>query len=251
MFAAHNGEQNDAKLAEQFTGYSRLAARFERVRVTGFFHIRCRRAPALKSLGFRVNRYIDRIELPIKIRCAIAQYLAALLVRHPDYLAKLTQFHEDSTTSSVVAREHALDDMLYMYRVYAERISRSLIMVTRRVGSSEYLYADGGLIVDEPWRDLHGVPFDIHALITPDLAIEVVPLPFDSDMTSAAIMEATNQGVARQNRIVLAGAKRFVFSRQTPPLSFIKEHFAKPAPRNIGYRIVDDRLETRYEPGRI
>ena len=61
--------------------------------------------------------------------------------------------------------------MLYMYRVYAERISRSLIMVTRRVGSSECLYADGGLIVDEPWRDLHGVPFDIHALITPDLAI--------------------------------------------------------------------------------
>lgn len=60
-------------------------------------------------------------------------------------------------------------------------------------------------------------------------------------------MELTNQGIARQNRVILGGAKQVVFSRQTPPSKFIKENSGKSAPKNIGYRIVNGQLEIIYE----
>ena len=204
----------------------------------------------LKTLGFRVDSYVDVIRLPSDIRDAIISYLAALLVRHPSYLMKLRQFHEENAVLNGAANAKALDNMLHLFRVYEERIRRSMFIVSRRVGSSEYVYSDGGLVVEEPWRDLHGLPFDIHAPITPDLAIEVLPLPLSVDLTSATIMEATNQGVARQNRIALSSAKRFVFSRQIPPSKFINANFGKSAPKNIGYRFINGRLETRYDPDR-
>jgi hypothetical protein len=64
-------------------------------------------------------------------------------------------------------------------------------------------------------------------------------------------MEATNVGVARYNRIVLGGARRFVFTRKDPPLDFITKNFGVPAPKNIGYRVTDGRLETHFDPGRM
>jgi hypothetical protein len=70
------------------------------------------------------------------------------------------------------------------------------------------------------------------------------------DLTRAMVVDLTKQGVARVNRIILGGAERFVFSRQNPPVTFITKHFGKPAPKNIGYRIVAGRLETFYEPNR-
>jgi len=108
------------------------------------------------------------------------------------------------------------------------------------------IYADG-VLVDEPWRREYGIPFDMRAPLTPDIAVQVLPAPFAADLTKASIMESTNQGIARQNRIILGGAKQFVFSRQTPPSKFIKENFGKSAPKIIGYRIVNGRLETIYE----
>lgn len=42
--ASHNWGANHSKQAEQFSGYPRIAARFERVRATRFFCIRCRRS---------------------------------------------------------------------------------------------------------------------------------------------------------------------------------------------------------------
>ena len=204
------------------------------------------KAKKAKAVGFRVNRYVDKIHLPAEVRVAIARYLAALLVRHPTYLAKLIQFHD----GDVDARNRALDNMLHLFNLYTDRIGKSVLMISRRMGDAEYLYADGGLMVDEPWRRAYGIPFDIHAPLTPDIALEVLPTPFAPDLETAMIMESTNQGVARQNRIILAGAKRFVFSKQVPPSNFIMKHFAKPAPRNIGYGIINGRLETCYEPSR-
>ena len=90
----------------------------------------------------------------------------------------------------------------------------------------------------------------MHAPITPDLALAVLPLPSVEDLDRAAVMECTNQGVARLNRIVLGVAQRFVFSRQAPPSKFIAENFGKPAPKNIGYRVINGRLETKYDPNR-
>jgi hypothetical protein len=67
----------------------------------------------------------------------------------------------------------------------------------------------------------------MRAPLTPDIAVQVLPAPFAADLTKASIMESTNQGIARQNRIILGGAKQFVFSRQIPPSKFIKENFGK------------------------
>jgi hypothetical protein len=153
----------------------------------------------------------------------------------------------------MITKNRALDNMIQLYDVYAKRISTAVFMISRRVGDAEYLHADGGLMVEEPWRHDHDIPFDIHAPLTPDIAIEVLPMPLTvvgSNLTSAIVMESTKQGVARQNRIILAGAKRFVFSRQSPPVEFIVKHFGKPAPKNIGIGIRDDRLETFHDPSR-
>jgi len=208
------------------------------------------KARTVHALGFRVNPYVDEIALPLDIRVATAQYISALLVRHPKYLTKLVAFHQKHESSARNARERALDNMLTLYGQYTERITSAVVMITRRVDENEYIYADGGLHVQEPWQHESGVPFDIHAPLTPDLALQVLPIPFSLDLDRAMIMEATNQGVARQNRIVLGVAERFVFSRQPPPIKFIIDNFGKPAPRNIGYRIVNGRIETSFDPTR-
>jgi len=209
-----------------------------------------KKAETARSLGFRVNAYIDKIRLTAEIRKAIARYLAALLVRHPMYLAKLVQFQAVDAGSPVEAKNRALDNMLLLFGVYAERIAKSVLLVSRRVGDAEYLYADGGLMVQEPWHTSHGIPFDIHAPLTPDIAIQVLPTPFATNLDVAMIAESTNQGVARQNRIILGGACRFVFSRQAPPTKFIVKYFGKPAPKNIGLSITDDGLQTYYDSSR-
>ncbi len=208
------------------------------------------KAKTVTALGFRVHPYIDEIKIHPEIRTAISEYLSALLVRHPTYLAKLLCFHKDAVRSDTDAKNRALDNMLYLYGVYSREIAGAVLMVSRITGTAEYLYADGGLSVEEPWRSKNRIPFDIHAPLTPEITIDVLPLPFHEDLSTASIWEATNQGVARQNRIILGAAKRFVFSRQAPPVKFIVEHFGQPTPKNIGYRIVNGRLETHFDPTR-
>jgi len=219
---------------------------------TGRHPFRCdpRKAKIAKDLGFRVNPYVDRVHIPSDIRQAVASYVAALLVRHPNYLAKLIDFHTEEDSKPHEIKGRALDNMLDLYRVYADRIANAVFLITRRDDSVEYIYADGGIMVKEPWRHEYGIPFDIHAPLTPDFALQVLPVPLSEDLYTAAIMDATNQGVARQNRIILGGAQRFVFSRQPPPLKFIAANFGKPAPKNIWYRIENGRLESGYDPNR-
>jgi hypothetical protein len=162
------------------------------------------KAKVATALGCRVNRYIDKVELPPEIRKAIARYLAALLVRHPTYLGKLVTFHAGGTKASTSTKDRALDNMIQLYDVYTKRISTAVFMISRRVGDAEYLYADGGLMVEEPWRHDHDIPFDIHAPLTPDIAIEVLPMPLTvvgSNLTSAIVMEIdqTRSGTTKSN----------------------------------------------------
>lgn len=207
------------------------------------------KAGTLRQLGFRIRPYIEAIQMPMGMRRNIARYLAALLVRHPSYLAKLSYFHEKENPGRD-SRELALDNMLHMYRVYVDEISTAFFALIRRDCDTEFVYGDGGVIVEEPWRRSHGIPFDMHAPITPDLALEVLPTPFDDDLRMMPISDLTNQGVARFNRISVGGAIRFVFSRGEPPANFIKANFGSPAPKNIGFRMVGGRLETKYDPSK-
>lgn len=216
-------------------------------------YIQPEKRKTLKEIGFKANQYVDLISIPNEVRQAIAGYVAALLVRNPLYIDKLKQFHAKTVPSNTEAKNRALDNMLYLFDVYRQKISQSVFILTKRVGSSEYVYSDGGLMVDEPWRREFNIPFDIHAPLTPDLALQVLPvlLSHTSELSTAAIGEQTNQGVARMNRIILGGAQRFVFSRQVVPSSFIVKNFGKPAPRNIGYRVIEGKLEAFYGPNRM
>lgn len=209
------------------------------------------KAKEAQAVGYRINPYVEFIPLPTGIRKAIAQYIAALLVRHPDYILKLLKFHQQENPQlGDQVRDAALANMIHMFKLYCDEIQRSVIMISQRTGDAEFLYADGGLAIQEPWRQKHGIPFDIHSPLTPDIALEVLPVPFKDDLSVAHIVESTSQGVARQNRIILGAAKRFVFSRQTPPVSFIRKNLGVPAPKNIAYRIVDGQLETMFDSSR-
>jgi hypothetical protein len=210
------------------------------------------KARVAKELGFRINPYIDYVSIPLDMRESISDYVSALLVRHPVYLAKLVEVHRQSALFKGYAKGKALDNMQMMFEVYRKRISRAAFILTKRVGTAEYCYADGGLVVEEPWRTEFDIPFDMHVPLTPDWALQVLPVPSQlvGDLSEAAIGESTNQGVARQNRIILGGAKRFVFSRQLIPVSFIVKHFGKPAPKIIGYGVIDGQLHTSYQPHR-
>ena len=207
-----------------------------------------REAATVRELGWLTPGYLDAIPIPPQVRIAAARYIAALLVRHPLYLEKLVNFHKEPELDSKATKNRALDNMLNVFNIYVERLLSSVIMVSWRAGSSEFLYSDGGITVTEPWRP--DIPFDLHAPITPDFALEFLPVPNPTHLDEAIVMEAKNQGVARQNRIVLADANRFVFSRQSPQDSFIKKNFGVPAPENIGYRYVNGQLETIYDPTR-
>lgn len=210
------------------------------------------KARTVRELGFRVRPYIEKISIPPNIRQSISRYVAALLVRHPKYLARLVKFHGAEGDATSAVKNRALDNMLHLHTAYAERISRSVFLLTRRTGSAEYIYSDGGLLVEEPWRTESGIPFDIHAPLTPDIALQVLPVPLEleDDLSAAVVSETTNQGVARQNRIVLGGASRFVFSRQVVPTAFISQNFGIPAPKNIGHRVVNGRFEAWFDPTR-
>ncbi|OAI29199.1 hypothetical protein A1355_16620 [Methylomonas koyamae] len=208
------------------------------------------KAKTTRELGFRVNDYFEEIVLPQEIRTLTARYLAALLVRHPQYLGKLQRFHAQADSDTRLVRERALANMLTIYETYTNAISRAELMITKRVGTNEYIYADGGLSIQEPWLTESGIPFDIHAPLTPDIAIQVFPIPHIDTLHRALVGESTNQGVSRQNRIMLGIARRFVFTRQAPPTGFIAANFGKPAPKNIGRHMVNGRVQVTYDPTR-
>lgn len=208
-----------------------------------------------RSLGFVAEDFRETIELPPKHRLSLTKYLAALVVRNPRYLSKIRAFHSVNSSSLAKGRELpadkiiktiSLDNMLRLFNQYGEVIIKSELMLIRRDCENEFLFSDAGIAPEEPW--LSGtIPFDIHAPLTPDLCIEVLPVP---PMRSNSAMLATvkNAGVARLNRIVLGEAERFIFSRKIPPVEFIKKYFGKPAPKSIAHRYVNGKLEVIFDP---
>jgi hypothetical protein len=53
-------------------------------------------------------------------------------------------------------------------------------------------------LVDEPWRREYGIPFDMRAPLTPDIAVQVLPVPFAADLTKASIRsQPTKASLAR------------------------------------------------------
>lgn len=209
----------------------------------------------IKELGFKVPRHAEYMKIDPQHRSAIDAYLAALLVRNPRYLEKLVAFHDREGTPlpSDLPRDQgiktvALDNMLSVFEIYRERIAESHIALLITEGNHEFLFGDGGITADEPWRK-GPIPFDIHAPLTPTLALDVLPAPF-GEVPGLMVMRLNNRGADRMNRLILADCERFVFCRGTPPLKFIQRYFGRPAPKAIGFRVKDGQLETKYDRSR-
>lgn len=205
------------------------------------------KAQVCRQLGFVVDGFVDSVVIDSDTRWALARYVAAQIVRSPPYLRKLTEFHAELGSG---AKNAALDNMRWLFDVYSDRIANADLALVCCAGSHQFIFADGGVVVDEPWRRHHGIPFDAHAPLTPTLALQVMPTPDRHFGNDLPISYLTNNGTARFNRIILGHARNFVFSQKAPPIEFIKTNFGVPAPRNIGYRYVDGRLETVFDPDR-
>lgn len=206
----------------------------------------------IKELGFKVPRYTEHIKIDPQHRAAIDAYLAALLVRNPRYLEKLIAFHDHEGTplSSDLPRDQAiktiaLDNMLTVFEIYRDRIADSHIALLIAEGDHEFLFGDGGITAEEPWKK-GPIPFTIHAPLTPTLSLNVLPAPFD-EVPGLMVMRVNNRGADRMNRLILADCERFVFCRGAPPLKFIQRYFGRPAPKAFGFRIKDGQFETKYD----
>ncbi len=212
------------------------------------------RRKEVQELGFIVGDYDECMLIANSDRNAIANYLAALVVRSPVYLAKLTEWHRDNNTVEnlptplTTYRGFALENMLHLYNIYREAIAEACINLMIADCDREFLFSDGGVTAKEPWSN-RPMPFDLYAPLTPKLAINVLPLP-NASTAGLWISRVNARGVARYNRMMLANAKRFVFSKSQPPFSFIAKHFGVPAPAPFGSRWIDGRLETKYDRSR-
>lgn len=189
-----------------------------------------------KSLGFIVRDYRESIEIPGRHRASLGLYIAALVVRSPKYVARIQQFHEKNKTFSDdrQIKTVALDNMLHLFNVYKESIANSTLLFTVREGTNEFLFSDGGVAPEEPWKP-GPIPFDILVPLTPDLAVTVLPFPAGDLSRERRFLlgRANAQGIARLNRKTLSTAVKFVFSRGTPPSNFIKKYFGVPAPNYL------------------
>lgn len=207
-----------------------------------------------RQCGFVFTNAFEYAPLSKTLRAALARYLGALLVRNPRYLRKLEAFHRDANaevldlTQPNQLKTVALDNMMQLFSIYTEAIYKSALMLVRIEGDREFIFPDSGITAQEPWGR-GALPFTIHAPLTPKMAIEV--LPADARTPSDLIVSRVSAtGVARSNRIALAGAERFVFTKGTPPVEFIMKNFGKSPPAPFGYRVVDGRGEAIYDASR-
>ena len=209
------------------------------------------KAKLIEQLGYLVVPYRESVAMSPKVRDVVSNYVAALLVRNPSYLAKMTQFHmkENFTTPLAQVNTMSLDNMLIVFQQYRNVIEQSEFILVRREGDHEFLFSDAGITTQEPWRT-GPIPFDIHFPLTPDLALEVLPVPKPQTLDRIHIMRAKNSGVGRLNRIALGSAQRFIFSRKTLPPAYVRKFFGVSAPKPYGFRLVNGRLETKYDATR-
>lgn len=207
----------------------------------------------VEGLGYIAQNHREGKSITATERKIVADYVAALVVRNPVYLARVLEFHaeNDQVPDKNTGKAITLENMLYLFGIYREVIIRSDFMFIVREDSHELLFSDSGISVTEPWRP-EPIPFDIHFPLTPDIALEVLPGPptVRWGLDRVEIVRTRNAGTDRSNRIALGSARRFVFSRSPVPGDYIAKYFGKPAPSPYGYRFVDGKMEFKYDASR-
>lgn len=207
----------------------------------------------VEGLGYIAQNHREGKSITTTERKIVADYVAALVVRNPVYLARVLNFHaaNDQAPDRNAGKAITLENMLFLFGIYQEVIVRSDFMFVVREDSHEFLFSDSGISVTEPWRP-EPIPFDIHFPLTPDIALEVMPGSPTArwGLDRVEIMRTRNVGTDRSNRLALGSARRFVFSRSPVPCDYIAKYFGKPAPSPYGYRFVDGKMEYKYDASR-
>jgi hypothetical protein len=177
------------------------------------------------EIGFIVSDYRESIDLPSTHRLSLAKYLSALLVRNPRYILKLQGYHERESKSWIkdnleavdikkTLKTLALDNMLRLFDQYRDVIVASDFMFIKRRSTNEFIFSDAGIVAKEPW-DRGGIPFTIHAPLTPDLIVEVLPTPKRFFEDRGFLTEVSNVGVKRFNRISIGGGRTICFHQKS------------------------------------
>lgn len=212
----------------------------------------------LRQLGFITGATLDFITLTNTENEILAHYIAALLARTPKYLQKINVYHERVFPADIrwgpfnreaLMVQANLNHMRTVIETYRVAIASSDLIFLKAKREREFLYSDTGIFVPEPWND-HGVPFDIHVPLTPEISVEVLPVPNRAFVGKFPLAYLNAQGVSRMNRIIVGNAENFIFSRSSPPLDFIHRNFGVPAPKCIGTRVQDGRVVAFYDPSR-
>lgn len=201
------------------------------------------KAAVAKQIGYRVSNFVEYIPITLEEREKIAKYVAALLVRNPNYLNKLEAFHRLSASP----KNSALDNMKYIYNIYLNKIMIADLMLIKRDAENEFLFSDGGIVAREPWSEDGGIPFDIHYPMTPDLALQVLPALQQAFPHVIPVCRAANQGISAHNRITLQYANKQVFGRNSIPIDFVMKNWGRAAPQHIGFRHINGNLETKVD----
>lgn len=201
------------------------------------------KAQVAKQLGYRITKEVEYISIFLDDRERISKYVAALLVRNPNYLKKLEDFHK----LSEIPKNNALYNMRQIYDIYFEKIMMADFIIIKRDSDNEFVFSDGGIVAREPWSQNGGIPFDIHYPMTPDLALQILPALHQAFPRTIPIFRAANQGVSSHNRITLQYADRQVFGRGAIPSKFVMKNWGRAAPQHIGYRHVNGELETKVD----
>lgn len=203
-----------------------------------------------RATGFRFDGYRDVTIIHKDDRIVLSNYLASLIVRSPAYLTKLQDFHRrENFAQDQESRNLAVDNMMWLLEIYAEKISNSDLMFILRDAENEFLYGDSPAFVREPWTS-EALPFDCHIPMTPDISVNILPNPAPKALEGAMIGKTSNVGTNKLNRIVVGNSKNFIFSRNEPPRNFILKNLGVPAPAPYGKRFKGGKMEVIYDPSR-
>jgi len=173
----------------------------------------------VNQLGFITNKSVDFIKLSNNEVHLLSKYIAALLVRTPTYLTKIANYHDTITPAEFswgpfcrndLITQIKLNQMLQALDAYYEVISKSDFIFIKTKCDKEFLYSDTGIVAQEPWNS-GGIPFDIHAPLTPELAVNVLPAPNPVFRNKCPVAYLNSQGVSRMNRIIVGNAENFVW----------------------------------------
>lgn len=188
-----------------------------------------------KELGYKVEKGIDIIKLSRKEISIISLYIASMLVRTPKNLYNLGLKYIDHKNP----KAESLTEMLTLCLKYYNHIKNGEICFLKKDASNEFIFTDGGPIMDQPFSQYSDLPFTIHFPLSPEICIQFIAAP-KLYKAKSYIVKCSNTAIANHNRLIMSGAKDFVYGRSKIPIDFCMKHWGKSPPKFMITNIYND-----------